>query len=421
MILACHSLATLGSLRILLELFNFTERIAFPTSMKHIFLSLSIALFTSVFLLGCSEKTPTEKLEQAVELLQNNETSRALTTLIDLTKNHAEDPATDSARLLLARVYASQGNGPKALETLEKLFKEKSFQDPIGQEAFTGLLQLNAQIGDFEKAIGVIDQVLADDKISTSTVVELKIQRVNYLLSISDDDSKTTEGLTTLRSMMNTGEYASERGAARETLANYYRLTRDYDSSNQVYDDYLQLFPEDPIRLQLLFAKVVNDFAAGKKEEALLAAEKLELEFLAEVELMQSADEKFSHYRILAQNFLALQDFDKMEKYFLAAMGSKPMSLEALRTQFDIAEIFISNSMIHADKDLFQRGINVLEKIIDDNSNSNIAFTAEEQITKANQAFGYRQQQLASLSESDGETSPTVSLTTEESKPAANP
>ncbi|MGF1572275.1 MAG: tetratricopeptide repeat protein [Sumerlaeia bacterium] len=348
----------------------------------------------AAFLTGCSEKTPSEKLDQVMVHLQNNETSRALTTLIEITKNNPEDPAAIEARLILARVYASQGNAPKALETLENLYEERSFNDEAGQLAFEGIVQINAQLRDFESAIDVIDGVLAQDDLTTSTALELNIRRVNLMFAISDNDAKTTEGINILNTMIETASDSGERGAARETLANYYRMIGDYEASNQVYDDYLKLFPNDPIRIQLFFAQAVNDFNAGKQEEALATAKKLEAEFVQEIESEESADKKFNQYKILAQNYLALGELDKTEEYMIAAMGSKPMSVEALRTQFDIANIFIRQSMNEADKVLFQRGIDVFEKIISDNANSNIAFTAEEQITQANQAFGMRQQQI---------------------------
>lgn len=362
--------------------------------MNYVRFSFICALIFSLGLMGCSEKTPSEKLEQVFELLQNKETSRALTTLIDISKNHPDDPAAIEARLILARVYAQQGNGPKALETLENLYKERTYNDEAGQVAFEGLVQLNAQLQDYETAIGLIDDVLANDDLTTPTALELKIRRVNFMFSIRSDDSKTTEGINILTTMMSDSDDQAERGSARETLANYYRVIGDYESSNEVYDQYLSLYPNDPIRLQLLFAKAVNDYNSGKVDEALAQAAELEKEFIQEIESKKTADEKFSLYTILAQNFVALNELDKMEKYFVAAMGSKPMSVEALRTQFSIADIFIRKSLLEADKELFQRGIVILEKIISDNANSNIAFTAEEQITNANKAFGYRQQQL---------------------------
>ena len=374
-------------------------------------LPLGVALLS-----GCGEKTPAEKLERAMELLQTQETARAQTTLLEITRKHPEDPAAIEASLVLARLYASMGNAAKALETLETVANKRGYEDQAGRIAHEGIVQINAQLQNFEAAINRVETVLSSDGLSTPTQLELNLQKANLMFSIQGEDSRTTEAVALLQSLIDS-EDAGERGAARETLANYYRTIGDFDSSNAVYDAYLSQYPDDPIRIQLLFAKVLNTFNRGDRETALAEAAELEAQYLSEIEALSSGDEQFNQYRILGQNMIALQQLDKAELYFKKAMGAKPMSVEALRTQFSIADMFIQESFYQADKDLFARGIKVLEQIISENANSNIAFTAEEQITQANKAFAVRLQQVdaakaaaeaqATTNAADAATSPT--------------
>lgn len=353
---------------------------------------------------GCSEKTPEEKLAEAFSMMENQETSRAVLKLTEIAREHPDDPAADEANLILAKYYSGTGNGPKTLEFLNKVYESNEFNSPAAQEALMGLVAINAQLNDFESAETILKGAIekAED-VATLDASDYQIQLAQLYLSWLDSNEKPAEGETMLQQMMLHHEENTVRGVARETLANYYRVQGLFEESNRIYDEYLEVYPEDSIRSQLEFAKVLNLYQSGKKEEALVQASEVQAQMLNELDTMEGMDKRMNHYRTLAINFQQLEQYDKAEQYFINAMGEKPMSLEALKMQFEIADMYIKATFRNMDEDLFNKGIDVLEQIISENPGTNIAISAEDQITQANTALGRVKEMIAAREAAEAE------------------
>lgn len=353
---------------------------------RNFFLSLGAA--SALFLSGCSQPTPQEKLEEAMVLYQEGDVARAVLKFADVSKNHADDPAAAEANLILAQHNASIGNGDKSVEYLDIVIDKYDLGTIEYETAIEGKIAILAQLGDYETVDEILqEQVELNEGKHPNKALDYKLKLAQLNLSWPEDEVRNQEGHNMLETLMLEDEEAGNRGAARERLADFYRQTRQYEKSNEVYSTYLEKFPDDPISNQLEFAIALNTYQSGDKEGGLEKAVEIEEAILAEIEEQEEAQKKSDLYRVLAVNYKNMEDFETAEKYYKKSMGEVPMSNNAIRMQFEMAEMFITGGITQDNDDIFNRGIEILEQIITENPGTNIALTAEEKITQANQSL----------------------------------
>jgi len=376
---------------------------------------VSLGAASALFLSGCSQPTPQEKLEEAVVLYQEGDVARAVLKLSDVSKNHADDPAAAEANLILAQHNANIGNGDKSIEFLDIILDKYDAGTIEYETAIEGKIAILAQLGDFETVDEILqEQVDLNEGKHPDRALDYKLKLAQLNLSWPEDEERNQHGHDMLETMMLEDEEAGNRGAARERLADFYRQIRKYEKSNEVYETYLENYPDDPISNQLEFAIALNTYQSGDKEGGLEKAVEIEEAILEEIEAQEEAQKKSDLYRVLAVNYKNMEDFDTAEKYYKESMGQVPMSNNAIRMQFEMAEMFIMGGIQKDEDEVFNRGIEILEQIISENPGTNIALTAEEKITQANQTLDqyrirraeyekYLEEQQAQMEESSAE------------------
>jgi tetratricopeptide (TPR) repeat protein len=350
---------------------------------------VAVALLLGALSLGltsCSQKTPEERLEEAVLMLQQGQLARAVLELRTIVRENPGDPAAAQARMVLARYYVREGNANRAIEELEAVYKQYGRAEQIGRDAADALMSVRSQIGDLEGAVKLADEAIASVSADEpERLAEYKLLRATILIDQATEES-IAEGRQVLRTMMLEAGEPWQRGQAREILANTYRSTQDFEGSNAVYTEYLAAFPEDRIRSRLELAMAVNVISAGETEKGRADFDTAAAKLLAEAEQELDAEQKTTMLQELAAFHQSIKDLEGAEKVMLQIMASNPMSMTAIQTQFGIAQMYLNSGILEESDAHFDKGIALLEQIQKENPNTNIAMTAENMVTQFKQA-----------------------------------
>ncbi len=350
---------------------------------------VAVALLLGALSLGltsCSQKTPEERLEEAVLMMQQGQLARAVLELRTIVRENPGDPAAAQARMVLARYYVREGNANRAIEELEAVYKQYGRSEQIGRDAADALMSIRSQIGDLEGAVKLADEAIAFvGEAEPERLAEYKLLRATILIDQATGES-LAEGRQVLHAMMLEAGEPWQRGQAREILANTYRAAQDFEGSNAVYREYLSAFPDDRIRSRLELAMAVNVINSGDEEKGRAEFDAAATRLLAEADEELDAEQKTQMLQELAAFHQSIKDLDGAEKVMLRIMASNPMSMTAIQTQFGIAQMYLHSGILEDSDTHFDKGIGILEQIQKENPNTNIAMTAENMATQFKQA-----------------------------------
>lgn len=340
---------------------------------------------------GCGSQTPEEKLEDAFHLIGQGQTARGVLRLQDLVRDHPDDPAAIDAHIALARYYSSDGNAPRALGHLTTVYENTRVTDGRNQEAFMGLVAINQFTGETDTAIELLrNHIEKFPETDTDSRSYFRIELGEFLLETAGEgDEKNQErydeGYEILSTMMLEGEMPASRGRAREILARHHRQRGQFDESNAVYERYIAAFPDDAIRTELEIAMALNVYYSGEtelgREMFEVAAEALKLEIEEEIEQGVRA----RRLRELATYHQSIGDYERARELMEQIMAENIQSEIAIRTQFDIAGMYIEAGLRRLDDEKFERGAAVLEQIQRENPGTNIESTAAARLEQARQ------------------------------------
>jgi tetratricopeptide (TPR) repeat protein len=360
---------------------------------------VAVALLLGALSLGltsCSQKTPEERLEEAVLMMQQGQLARAVLELRTIVRENPGDPAAAQARMVLARYYVREGNANRAIEELEAVYKQYGREEQMGLDAADALMSIRSQIGDLEGAVKLADEAIAfvgEDE--PERLAEYKLLRATILIDQATEES-IAEGRQVLRTMMLEAGEPWQRGQAREILANTYRAALDFEGSNAIYTEYLAAFPEDSIRSRLELAMAVNVISSGDEEKGRADFDTAATKLLAEAEEELDAEQKTTMLQELAAFHQSIKDLEGAERIMLQIMAANPMSMTAIQTQFGIAQMYLNSGVLEDNDAHFDKGIAILEQIQKENPNTNIAMTAENMVTQFKQGReNYRAQKAA--------------------------
>lgn len=350
--------------------------------------AIALAALVVLGATGCREKTPAEQLEHAQQLLDQRQTAQAVLELKKLVTKAPADPAAPTARLLLARFYTSQGNGPRALEELEAAWKVAGPEDERGQEALDAIVQVRTQLKDYEGVLKTIDDAIATAGEKNATFADTwRVRRAEFVLATSEDDAAKAEARAGLRTLALDHADAAIRGFARETLANAHKRAGDFAGANVVYADYLAKYPDDSIANQLRLAMAVNRFEAGETEAGRADFDAASKAMIAEADAELDKQVRARQLLELAQFHRLIDDLEGAEALMQRVMGENAMSRLAIETQFGISEMYVGAGLAKDDTALFEKGLAVLDRIQRENPGTNIEATAQKY---ADDARAYR-------------------------------
>lgn len=384
-----------------------------------------IALCAGALVLGaCSKPTPQETLTEAMGLLEEGQTARGILKLKEMTREHPDDPATKQARLFLARYYAREGSGTRAVEELEAVFAGGDASDPLVLEAGQGLVSLRAQLKDFEKAMETQEALMNALPADATDERESRLIDKAMLLLVwgEDEPAKAEEGLALLEDRMLNAEQPHVRGTAREQLANHWRVRGELEKCNGVYERYIAKYPEDTVRPRLELAMAVN-LKAMEKTEAADALYKPAIDSLQkEADGELEKDKRAAVLDELASMAEAYRDLETADATRRRIMGENTMSQLAIQNQFRIAQMWAVAGIDAKDAALFEKGIAEFTKIAEDNKGTNIGETAAQAIGNARKVFDEAMnppaEEPAAVQDGDAATSAPEAAVAPEATPA---
>lgn len=358
----------------------------------------SLLVFLAFSLAGCSKPTPEERFEEALALLQEGQTARGVMKFREIVRDLPDDPMANQSRLILARYYVSEGNAARAIEQLAEVFEAAQFSEPHVQNAFEGLTSIYLQINEVDKALALYDEVIARLPEGSSDRSQMEIQKYSIVLETDKEEAKEA-ALDDLRVKMLEAEEKIVRGYAREQLAQYFRRQQEYEKSNEVYEAYLEEYPDDTLRRTLELAMATNVIMSGEEEEGLEMFEETAQEYIAETEEILESAKRADEYSNLAQMYMNINQLEKAEELYRKIMAENVQSRKAIEAQLAIANMYTSTGLRQLDRAIFDKGIAVFGQIAEENRNTNIEQTANRNIEEAKAAFERMTQQRQAMEE----------------------
>ncbi len=321
---------------------------------------------------ACRQRTPEERLVEAQQLLQERQIPLAVRRIQDIIAEHPEEDIAIDARFLLAEVYMGLGREDSvrnAIEQLEAVVAQTSIEDPAGQQALTMITELYLMLGEQERAIEHSASIVELAQGVPELEDEARMIHNILLISIGEDE-QLEEARAYLQEMVTKAPNEAIRHQAREILADHYRRLEQWEDSNEVYQLYLDEFPDDPVNPQLVMAQALNLRSAGEEE----ASEEL---FEQGAEAMRVALEEKENERQraeilgnLAQFYDIFEKPERSEEMFRQIMAEQPATLAAINAQFNIGQLYFRRGE-------FDRAIEHYQQMARENPESHIGQTAQ--------------------------------------------
>lgn len=356
-------------------------------------LAVAVISFTA----GCRQSTPEERLEEAVQLLQERQIALATLKLRDLIEDEPETGIATEARFILANVYAQIGRPESfrnALSEMDAVYRQHGPTDMPGFQALSFMVDLHLMLEDYEGALALLEEGIENAAEDERAQSQLVMMRSSLLLNAEEEDRQQT-AIDFLRDRMLTADRNEVRGEARELLAQHFRRTAEPERSIQVYQDYIDAFPDDTVNAQLHIAQAIAYRALGEehqeKAEELFERGADGMEEQIEEELnLQARTEMLN---TLALYRAAFGQPEKAEELYRRIMAENPGRMPAIEAQFAIGRLYI-------DEENWERAIGHYEQIARENPDSHIGMQAEQVL---NMIEMYRQQ-LAEMEEQEIES-----------------
>lgn len=298
-------------------------------------LPLAILLLALALAAGCRKKSADERLEEIDLLFRQGNMISAVLKAKELIRELPEDPAALDARAMLAQYYLSTGDPDRALEFLEEIYKPLGILDPRGAQSFSMTLQILGRQENYDKAIALLEWAIPTVPHDSSTSTELNLLRAQLRLEKGD-----TAATGSILAIMKTAGAEELRHAARETLANYHRSKGRFDRAIETYQEWIERYPDHPVRRHLEVMMGVDLMKMGREAEgaALFGKGMTQLIEDAEAELdKQKAAQKWfevaRYYDLADQVEPAVVYYEKLRKDY-ADVGS--VSWDSTRAQLDM-------------------------------------------------------------------------------------
>lgn len=355
-------------------------------------LAAGMLLLASV---ACNQATPEDRLNEAQQLLGENQVPLAVMKLRELIKDEPEAEATLAGRFLLGRVYAELGgpdNLSKGREQAQAVLDQAGLASEAGFAAFSLLTETYLREGNFDQALATLDsgveqaQALGDEALEE----ELRLRRAGLMLNAEQEEQRA-EAAEIFRATMLENENPGRRGEAREILADYFRSSSQFAESNEVYQAYIDKYPEEEVIPQLYMAQGLNLQAMEQEAAAEEVFDKGAARMRELIEEELNADKKVRLQNDLAQMLTVFGKYEHAEEMYRTIMAENVGRPPAIQAQMAIGNIYVQQRDFNRARDHYQQ-------MAQENPGSQIAMQAE-QILQRIDAF---EEQLAASEAAEG-------------------
>lgn len=301
-------------------------------------------IFTAGALTGCKQKTPEERLQEASQLLQQNQAPLAMIRLKDLVTEAPESEAAIDARMMLAQIYAqyqSKDYFERARQETTAVYEKVGLADPRGYNAFMTTTDLWLATENYDQALSHLESGVATAPEERKIELEMAL---NGLKMAGDDEELRQEGEVFFEDRMLNHETPSVRGQSRELLVQHFSRLGDLEKANQIYDQYMEKFPDETIISQLEIAKALNMKRMEEFDEDV--ADSLFEDGVAGMQ-QQIEDTLNLEDRARLRNDLALYlqsygQYERAEQQFRKIMEENVQTLTAINAQFQIGQLYMA-------------------------------------------------------------------------------
>ncbi len=330
-------------------------------------LLLGAALGTS----ACRQRTPEERLMEARQLLQERQIPLAVRRIQDIIAEHPDEDVAIDARFVLAEIYLSLGREDSlrnAIEQLQAVADRTTIEDPAGQQALSTITEIYLMLGERERAIENSASIV--EKAQGVPVLEGEARLLHNILLLSvGEDEQLEEARAFLRNMVTEAPQEPIRHQAREILADHFRRLEKYEESNEVYQLFLDSFPDDPVNPQILMAQALNLRSAGDEEAAEELFAEGEEALKASLEEVEDANRRADILSNLSQFYDIFDKPDRAEEMLRRIMAEQPATLQAINAQFGIGQLFFRRGE-------FEKAIEHYRQMARENPDTHIEQTA---------------------------------------------
>jgi TolA-binding protein len=336
--------------------------------------AIALAAAISVSATGCKKKTPEERFTEAIQLVQQQQqTALGVLKLQELIREFPEDPVSVQARFYLAELYMGLGrqeNMERAFEQLKAVYEKIGLNQRDGANAHLFATQVLARIGNLERA-----EKHAREGVEKATDPAIKTEMgfllSSLLLAQTENPELYSEAEAFFRETSLNNPDPTMRGQAREILADFLRRNERYADSNAVYTAYLEKYPDDEIRPQLLLAMALNHRLAGEEEqfEALFAEGAAGMKDYIEKEL--DSESRLRLRMDASRLFEVAGKLEDSEEQLRKVMAENVGKMPAIQAQIAIGELRIRTNQLEKAREIFQQ----IER---ENPGSRIGQTAQQ-------------------------------------------
>lgn len=199
---------------------------------------LSIVMVAFALVLSCAKKTPEEKIQDAIDLLQKRDPLGAIVLAHEVLRENTTGPLALQARAVLLRCYMSERNFKESHRVLDEILTEVGLDRPEGQFAARTKIDTFLATRETTKALEQTLSFLEGATTGTTFWAELMMRRGMYL---RDRDQRTTAAESFAQVLTNPDLRFQERFPAIEQLY----LTFATTESAKAGVDFLQRVLED--------------------------------------------------------------------------------------------------------------------------------------------------------------------------------
>lgn len=377
-----------------------------------------LMLLAACLAVGCAQKTPEEKLQQAREYAQNQAYWDAIAVCEDIIKTAPPgDPAAREALLILADCSIRTGNMTKLRVYLNDYIDQYGIEHEEGINSFQNLIKSYieeaqrsndpAQIEEAQqKVLELIDEQFENMSADSPFRFRLQALRASLLQMMGNHD----EAIEIYMSILNDLEAPLvQRQRAMDAATQSFVNQEDLEGAVSMIQDMLGKDLDSALR-PYAYMMIANIYKHEEKEEQYQEYKQLMKDaFRQQMEKVPGADAKTQIMIGEAQALFSIQEFEEAKEILTDAIEKFPNSPMALQSRFLLAQAMLQQNNMDG-------ALQELTTIVEKYPNTPAAQNASQMIQAINQQQAAAQQGGAAGMPGGGApitpTTPTAALST---------